>query len=336
MRQSEAQVLGRKGQRWFEAQLPSEWILQRPTEDFGIDGVVAIGEQGELNGMEFRVQIKASRKWERQGNAIVLSKVKRHTVRDWIAAQSPTLLALYEEESDTGHIYWVLDLFDGPARIKEFILGSSATVTLKVPCDCPLDAGCWQGVRQRLREGCTTTSEALGTARLLSTLLPLMNTLLSCLRNLYEVQCRWGAAMSAEPKTEKGLCLLLETTTHREVVWALRKFLAVLPPNIRLTREIEAVIEFYISKVAEFYPQFGKLIDCPDESLMLDTNPEQLLLQRPHMVFILIDLLFRFSSIPAGPVKGNDAVAYHPERNPFPFPFTSILRAAKEEAGKET
>jgi hypothetical protein len=44
IRQTEAQNLGRAGERWFESILPKEWIFQKPAEDIGLDGKVIIGD----------------------------------------------------------------------------------------------------------------------------------------------------------------------------------------------------------------------------------------------------------------------------------------------------
>ena len=42
-KQTSAQILGRLGERWFQSILPPEFVFTRPSEDFGIDGVVTIG-----------------------------------------------------------------------------------------------------------------------------------------------------------------------------------------------------------------------------------------------------------------------------------------------------
>lgn len=58
---SEGQIRGDLGERWFAAHLPRGWLLQRPTTDIGVDGLVVVCEPGALNGIEFRVQIKTSK-----------------------------------------------------------------------------------------------------------------------------------------------------------------------------------------------------------------------------------------------------------------------------------
>jgi hypothetical protein len=93
--QNEAQLTGRRGERWFVSRLPPTWIFQPPLEDVGVDGVVVICSSGPLNGLEFRVQIKSSRKWRTSENFIVLKNVKTSSFRYWVTGFTPTLLVLY-------------------------------------------------------------------------------------------------------------------------------------------------------------------------------------------------------------------------------------------------
>src|ERR1035437_4363722 len=102
IKQTNAQALGVKGEQWFAAQLPKLWIPQKPTYDLGVDLSVVITEQNEFNGLEFRVQIKSSAMWKREGEAIVLGGIKRATARSWAAGVSPTLLAFYDESLNGG------------------------------------------------------------------------------------------------------------------------------------------------------------------------------------------------------------------------------------------
>jgi hypothetical protein len=82
--QNKAQQIGRAGVRWFAQrpttqQLPTNWIIQPPHEDVGINGVVVISENSPSNGLEFRVQIKSSLSWNSSADSISL-RVKGHGV----------------------------------------------------------------------------------------------------------------------------------------------------------------------------------------------------------------------------------------------------------------
>jgi Domain of unknown function (DUF4365) len=59
-KQSKAQIIGREGERWFSSILPPEWSLQRPIDDFGSDGIVAVGSEKHLTSFEFGVQVKST------------------------------------------------------------------------------------------------------------------------------------------------------------------------------------------------------------------------------------------------------------------------------------
>lgn len=338
MKQSGAQILGRKGQRWFENSLPKQWIFQRPTEDFGIDGVVVIGDVGELNGTEFRVQIKSSLQWERQGEVLLVSNLKRRTIRDWIAGFSPTMLALYEEKSDSGFLYWVMDLFPKAADVKALFAETSETLTLKIPSDCPVQEGCWDFVREKLRRNYEEIISGLQAARLNATLLPLLRALSECVRNLYFVQLNWRETLSDEQKQK--MLLLLESSTHKEVVIAMSRFQDVLPPDILLSRQVLSAIRFYMSKVAEFYVGFNAMVENPQKTAVVRVNPKLLVEQRPFIMNTVIDFLIRFSGVFESANRRDPVTPYDPVSNPFPYPWASILKnldrsATPEDAGNE-
>jgi hypothetical protein len=111
IKHTNAQAVGVKGEQWFPAQLPKYWIPQKPTYDLGVDLTVVITEQNEFNGLEFRVQIKSSAAWKRDGNSIVLSGIKRTTARSWAAGSSPTLLVFYDESLSRAFVSGLLMLF---------------------------------------------------------------------------------------------------------------------------------------------------------------------------------------------------------------------------------
>lgn len=53
-------MLGRKGERWFQNVIPKEWILEKPSDDFGVDARVYISDGELITGLSFSVQVKAS------------------------------------------------------------------------------------------------------------------------------------------------------------------------------------------------------------------------------------------------------------------------------------
>jgi len=115
--QNEAQLTGRQGEWWFVGQLPSTWILQSPLEDVGVDGVVVICDASALNGLEFRVQIKSSRKWRTEKDFIVLKNVKTTPLLYWVTGFTPTLMVLYETSTDRGFCAWANQLLFDKANL---------------------------------------------------------------------------------------------------------------------------------------------------------------------------------------------------------------------------
>ena len=185
VKQTTSQYLGRRGERWFVNQLPDSWIFQFPSEDIGIDGVVVIGEPGLLNGSEFRVQVKTRRSWEKTSDKIVLRNVKRSAVRYWASGLTLTMLALFEADNDTGHYFWVRDLFDDPLTL---FTGKTHTITLRVPMTHPIIPSCWTSVRERLTEYYRSLSTAFSAASIASNLFEILHSLLEFLRALQFAQ----------------------------------------------------------------------------------------------------------------------------------------------------
>ena len=109
--QSDAQVIGDHGERWFETQLPPRWLPQRPTYDVGVDRVVVICEDSDLNGREFRVQVKASRQLNIKNGSVVLTGIKRSTIDYWFMSPLPTLVVAYDTTQHRGYYCWHADLY---------------------------------------------------------------------------------------------------------------------------------------------------------------------------------------------------------------------------------
>ena len=96
-RQTKSQAIGREGEKWFFAQLPSTWIPQRPSEDVGVDALVVICEDGPLNGLEFRVQIKSNETWTIKDGEIIVKGFRRESLLDLIHGFTPALLVSEDE-----------------------------------------------------------------------------------------------------------------------------------------------------------------------------------------------------------------------------------------------
>lgn len=111
--QSEAQIVGDQGENWFISQLPPGWILQPPKRDVGVDGVVVICDKTDLNGREFRVQIKASKTPTIRNSMVIIPGVKRSTVEYWFLSPLPTLLVAYDATQNHGFFCYLIALYSG-------------------------------------------------------------------------------------------------------------------------------------------------------------------------------------------------------------------------------
>jgi len=111
-KQSEGQIIGREGEIWFESQLPSGWVLQPPKSDVGVDGVVVICDTSDLNGREFRIQVKASKKPKIRESNIVISRLKYSTIEYWFLSPLPTLIVFYDATEKCGYYRWHIDIYE--------------------------------------------------------------------------------------------------------------------------------------------------------------------------------------------------------------------------------
>ena len=147
-KQSESQVIGHEGERWFAAQLPASWIPQFPTTDIGVDALVIICDEGPLNGLEFRVQIKSARKWHIQSDCILVKGFSKRSLIDLLRGFTPALLVLYEASTKSGHCFWVNQLL---AMSPHLAQTQTKSLTLKVPKLRPIEATLWPQLASEVR-----------------------------------------------------------------------------------------------------------------------------------------------------------------------------------------
>jgi hypothetical protein len=56
----EAHILEQKSETFLRSNLPQDWTVNRPQNDYGVDFQIGIAEDGKLRGLELIVQLKAS------------------------------------------------------------------------------------------------------------------------------------------------------------------------------------------------------------------------------------------------------------------------------------
>jgi Domain of unknown function (DUF4365) len=147
--QTQSNIIGRIGERWFQNQLPSEWIFQAPSADVGVDGLVVILDKGELNGIEFRVQIKSSSAFTQTQDYIIIKGIKKTTLFYWLHNPTPTLLVAYDTNNKIGHCYWIGDIFFEQLRNQSI---DKKIFSFKLPKKIPVDKNCWDLIKTYLTE----------------------------------------------------------------------------------------------------------------------------------------------------------------------------------------
>lgn len=172
-KQVKAQVLGREGERWFQSILPPEWVFQRPSEDFGIDGTVAIGDERSLTAFEFGVQIKASTIWIIRDDYLIVPSIPVDVLRYWAVRLLPTLLVAYDAANRTGYYAWVPELI----TLTDITSSAKATTTLKVPVSQRLDTKTWLVIKGQTLQYHRRLASALATTKVIRPLLSTVHAL---------------------------------------------------------------------------------------------------------------------------------------------------------------
>lgn len=147
-KQSSAQMIGRRGQRWFESQLPHNWLVQEPrnNDDASIDYTITVADGSKMSGLHFRVQVRTKLRTTVTDGHVTLGNVKRSALLDWLIGTTPTLLVLYDCERNCGYCEWANLLIN---KDFELVFGKSKTTTVRVPTiKCLPEA--WETIRDEL------------------------------------------------------------------------------------------------------------------------------------------------------------------------------------------
>lgn len=291
--QSEAQITGDQGENWFATQLPPGWVLQPPKRDVGVDGVIVICDKTDLNGREFRVQIKASKTPTIRNEMFIISGVKRSTVEYWFLSPLPTLLVAYDATQNNGFFRWHSDLYDD---VREALDQQEAkSISVSVPTGNRLNQEGWETIRNNLKWHYHNLSEALFVARDAKSLLPTIHNLAAAVRQLNSIDHQ-PIPVDSRTTEQQGLLAVVEMMQHRLIVSTLSKLLSELAPETEGARRLESWIHSYNSKVSSVFPNFEKLTSWervpPDFELafannLIHTNRHQLMELALGMMMLL-------------------------------------------------
>lgn len=296
--------IGRQGERWFLAQLPDNWVLQRPTEDVGVDGNIVICEEGELNGFEFRVQVKSTENFHLQDDLIVLSGVNRSSFIYWLTGPIPTLIVAYESSSKNGYAYWVNKL---PRQNADLLTTTSNTVTLKIPTAYKVERDLWVSIKKDLSDFYGTLDGALQFARRSNLILPFLHSINKLYRDYLTLHT---AKPREEERTEEQRNLMLgwELLIHKNFLRIIREFREKAKFQEEGEDYLDRVYDGYIAAVSNVVVNFQDLLDGKTDEVEIRYHPQLAIENREMLMGIMVGVLTTFTK---SEDEENDNFQYH-------------------------
>lgn len=295
-KQTDEQVLGRKGERWFQAILPPQWPLVKPPDDFGIDGIVFIADAShELSAISFAVQVKASREWPLSDGQIVLD-VDSASVGLWTTLLMPVLLVLYDDARQTGFYSWVFDLLPSPPLTALRLLSAKATFRVRTPSEQRIDADCWPRIARDVARQVRTVAEALAGVNLTAAVLPTVHKLLEAFRTLYLAEHYWEATTDEQKNTST----VAEITAHREVMAALHTLRDKYLYDSSAAHTIDDFAQGYRQRLDNFVRNIDEAVTGKGETALVTVKHAAMIADRPAMLNMLLEISLALTTMTPG------------------------------------
>ena len=137
-----AHQLEDESETFFRRLLPPGWTCDRPQHDYGVDLRVGLANDGQINGQQLVVQLKASEQAESPDSVVVrLEAATLQLLREMLEVAMLVKYVAAEQEA-----YWLL-LKDFTAQPK---LGQK-TITIRIPKGNRLSAEPWGAVARHVR-----------------------------------------------------------------------------------------------------------------------------------------------------------------------------------------
>jgi hypothetical protein len=295
MQQTPAQALGRKGERWFQNAIPKEWIFQKPTEDFGLDGTVMVATSNKLSGLEFGVQVKASANWVQRDGHFIVPGISYGALMRWLSPFLPTALVLYDEPKDQGYYAWVKDI---SPDVDVLMVSHPKSVTLKVPRDSVLDAGSFKSMEAWINEHFSSMHRAISTKNISASILPTIHHLTHALQLLLMLH---AGGMPENPDAEK-FQLLADVRAHKTVLSAIADLAS--HPYMKSPVTSKDLMN-YIQRLRKAYSgKVGLFVDLDtlfqDGDVVLMVNREKMISMRPELMYMITQGVTALSSVVRG------------------------------------
>jgi len=296
-KQTRSQAIGREGEKWFEAQLPPTWIPQRPTEDIGVDALVVICEENELNGLEFRVQIKSTEEWRvRDGN--ILLKFSRSSLLDLIKGFTPALLVTYETKSKKGYCFWANQLVGKDVSI---LSPHRKSITLQIPMTRQINPGLWRCLGQEARGLSRAVANRVALAGRSFPILAFVHITSEVLRN-FDLVAHHSSSKGENTDQQLEVLHALEVCCHRDAVNAINDLKKSLPPEFNPIIGLDEFAEKWIEKCESFMPEFREILeDCDSERIYsLSVDHERMAEKRMGFVRSILDAQVQIAKLGVG------------------------------------
>lgn len=295
-RQVDSQRTGREGERWFAAALPADWILQPPLDDVGSDGVVVICEEGPLNGLEFRVQIKASSRWRVENGEAILNNVNRDAALYWLTGFTPTLLALYDKQRKCGYCAWANQALATQTGV---LRGKQKRIQVRLSSLTPVSNEIWPRLGLQLRALNAAISRRISTSE---TALPIFKALHSLASTLRGFDFAQNATKPDGELTESDKILMwqMEVSCHRDVVRTVRTLDADLRESGVEVDGVRAFSDEYVAHCSQFIDGFTRILERPDGIEQIAVLPDEMQRRRLGFWRSVVDLMIQVTTIAAG------------------------------------
>lgn len=311
-RQSPSQAIGQEGERWFAAQLPPKWIPQAPSTDVGVDFLVVVCEDGPLNGLEFRVQVKCANLWSVRDDHIVVPGFKRTSFADLVYGFTPSLLVLYQASSKSGWCYWLNQLLaQSPGLLRR---AKRKTITLRVPTSRPVNSDLWPMLGNELRGVTSALGRRLVMAGHYFSVIKATQVLM---RSLHLIDLCAKANESRGPlskltgpeldqllatgeDSKVGFPALMdaEMTAHREIATTLLDLDQMLKESGSPILGVGETAKKYIETCEKFLPNFSALVQAKSTAGMrFDVAPDLMARHREKAVRFVTQVVGRLTEL---------------------------------------
>lgn len=131
-------VLETESRNNLNQNIPNEWVVQNIDNDYGIDNLVEIVNDEELNGNFFSIQLKGTdTNFNNQDSVTV--RMNTRTIRYLMNRVELVMIVLYVSTEEESYWTWLRDAIEG-------INYDNQTFTIRIPKVNILSAANWQRI----------------------------------------------------------------------------------------------------------------------------------------------------------------------------------------------